>query len=622
MLILLASLAAAADNGATPKLNAQVFHSSNDGRVGFSLDDAHMAPDHYFSGRLSLQYVNQPLVYDLENGEHHVLVSDLLVVDVLPSFTFGRARLGIDVPVYLLTAGEQITSAVGTGDIGLDARVVALDPASFPVGLSAFTRIGVPGSGQAVSSTAPTFDIGLAGSQTFGAWGVAANLLHHGVPAVELENVEWGSQFAFRAGVSRAFGELNGLSVELAGAATYSSFLANDSSSPAEGMIGGWHRFNDDVVARLGVGTGLSPGIGSPVARVIASVAFEPLEIRDADDDGIVDKQDACPTTAEDVDSFEDTDGCPDPDNDHDGLADGADKCADIPEDRDGWQDNDGCPDMLTPVSLRVTAPDGSSIPGAKVSIGDTSGVSGMQVDAPAGSLSISAGATDWISLKESIQIANGPPVELVRILKPDVKGGTLDLRVTRPDGSAIEATWRADGDPVQPAVGGKGSGKLLPGKHEIHVFADGFASVNQPISITLGQTTVLTLVLQPAKVVISAIKLDILEKVFFETAKTSIKKQSYPLLDEVARVLIDHPEVEKLRIEGHTDTRGKDGANLTLSDGRAKAVMAYLVKAGVAADRMSAIGFGETRPLDPAENEAAWEKNRRVEFVIERRRE
>ncbi len=622
MLSLLVTFASAAENGETPALNAQVFHSSNDGRVGVSLDDAHMAPDHYFSGRLSLQYVNQPLVYDTESGEHHVLVSDLLVVDVLPSFTFGRVRLGIDVPVYLLTAGEQITSAIGTGDIGMDARVVALDPASFPVGLAAFTRIGVPGSGQAVASAGPTFDLGLAGSQSWGPWSVAANLLHHGVPVVRLENVEWGSQFAARAGVSRAFGARNGLSVEMSAAAVYSSFFANDSSTPAEGMIGGWHRFNDDIVARLGVGTGLSGGIGSPVARIIASVAFEPLEIRDADKDGIVDKQDTCPTKPEDLDTFEDADGCPDPDNDHDGLADGSDRCPDISEDRDSWQDDDGCPEMLTPVSVSVVDAKGMSIPGARVTIGDASGASGMQVDAPAGSVSVSATAIDWLPFAESVQIANGPPVEIIRVMKPEIKGGTLDLLVTRTDGSAIEATWRLDADAALPATGGKASSKVAPGKHDVHVFAEGFASVHQAVTITLGQTTMLSLVLQPAKVVLSAIRMDILDKVFFETNKTTIKKQSFGLLDEVARVLIDHPEVEKVRIEGHTDTRGSDSGNLKLSDGRAKAVMAYLVKAGVAVERMSALGFGETRPLDPADTEIAWEKNRRVEFVIERRKE
>ena len=59
---------------------------------------------------------------------------------------------------------------------------------------------------------------------------------------------------------------------------------------------------------------------------------------------------------------------------------------------------------------------------------------------------------------------------------------------------------------------------------------------------------------------------------------------------------------------------------NQKLSESRAGAVKAYLVKAGVAADRLTSVGFGETKPVDPAENDEAWDKNRRVEFLIEKR--
>ena len=66
----------------------------------------------------------------------------------------------------------------------------------------------------------------------------------------------------------------------------------------------------------------------------------------DGDGDGIPDQRDACPRTAEDVDGFADTDGCPDLDNDGDGIADQADLAPDVAEDRDGFQDEDGRPDL------------------------------------------------------------------------------------------------------------------------------------------------------------------------------------------------------------------------------------------------------------------------------------
>ena len=65
----------------------------------------------------------------------------------------------------------------------------------------------------------------------------------------------------------------------------------------------------------------------------------------DRDADGILDANDRCPDQAEDVDSVDDTDGCPEPDNDSDGIADVADKCPNLPESKNGKADADGCPD-------------------------------------------------------------------------------------------------------------------------------------------------------------------------------------------------------------------------------------------------------------------------------------
>ncbi len=94
----------------------------------------------------------------------------------------------------------------------------------------------------------------------------------------------------------------------------------------------------------------------------IILLSAAPLLARDSDKDGIPNKYDECPKEPEDIDGFQDQDGCPDPDNDADGICDpwvaakgqqakyasicrGSDKCPDIPEDKDGFQDEDGCPD-------------------------------------------------------------------------------------------------------------------------------------------------------------------------------------------------------------------------------------------------------------------------------------
>jgi outer membrane protein OmpA-like peptidoglycan-associated protein len=71
------------------------------------------------------------------------------------------------------------------------------------------------------------------------------------------------------------------------------------------------------------------------------------------------------------------------------------------------------------------------------------------------------------------------------------------------------------------------------------------------------------------------------------------------------------------VRIEGHTDSRGDDAFNLDLSQRRTEAVRTYLINKGVEANRLEAKGYGETKPLVTGNNEAAWAKNRRVDFFI-----
>ncbi len=87
-------------------------------------------------------------------------------------------------------------------------------------------------------------------------------------------------------------------------------------------------------------------GADAGVVTFGLSLAFFGIEPpRDDDEDGIFEPADGCPTRAEDVDHFEDADGCPDPDNDADGVLDASDRCATEQEDRDAFQDGDGCPD-------------------------------------------------------------------------------------------------------------------------------------------------------------------------------------------------------------------------------------------------------------------------------------
>jgi outer membrane protein OmpA-like peptidoglycan-associated protein len=103
---------------------------------------------------------------------------------------------------------------------------------------------------------------------------------------------------------------------------------------------------------------------------------------------------------------------------------------------------------------------------------------------------------------------------------------------------------------------------------------------------------------------------------VFFDRG-TSLSAGSGPILDEVARNLKALVHLRLIEIAGHTDERGPDTVNLAVTVARAKVVRDALVARGVAASRLRVKGYGAYCPLDPAHDEAAWSKNRRVSFDI-----
>lgn len=107
------------------------------------------------------------------------------------------------------------------------------------------------------------------------------------------------------------------------------------------------------------------------------------------------------------------------------------------------------------------------------------------------------------------------------------------------------------------------------------------------------------------------------LEPIFFDTNSDRIQPRSERLLQSLADALQASPEIQRLGVHGHTDDVGEEAQNLDLSTRRAAAVLQWLVRHNVAADRLESRGFGETRPLVPGQSEQARAVNRRVEFRI-----
>jgi outer membrane protein OmpA-like peptidoglycan-associated protein len=103
---------------------------------------------------------------------------------------------------------------------------------------------------------------------------------------------------------------------------------------------------------------------------------------------------------------------------------------------------------------------------------------------------------------------------------------------------------------------------------------------------------------------------------VHFETGSARIEKRSHELLDQIATMVKDHPEVGRIRVEGYTDNVGAPSINLDLSRDRADSVRAALIERGVPHDRLRTQGYGESHPVAPNGTRAGRAKNRRVEFV------
>jgi outer membrane protein OmpA-like peptidoglycan-associated protein len=118
-------------------------------------------------------------------------------------------------------------------------------------------------------------------------------------------------------------------------------------------------------------------------------------------------------------------------------------------------------------------------------------------------------------------------------------------------------------------------------------------------------------------KVVIQGNKVVIFEKVYFAFGKARILRRSYRILDDVATTLAEHPELARIRVEGHTDSKGRAAFNLGLSQKRAENVLRYLVKQGVRESRLEAVGYGDQRPVASNRTARGREANRRVELTI-----
>ncbi len=119
------------------------------------------------------------------------------------------------------------------------------------------------------------------------------------------------------------------------------------------------------------------------------------------------------------------------------------------------------------------------------------------------------------------------------------------------------------------------------------------------------------------ARVIYEDGELMILEDVQFEHGSSRVSDKSDSLLSQVALMIKANPQIKKVRVEGHTDSSGDSDVNQRLSEARAESVKNYLIRKGVAPERLESRGHGENRPKMKGDDAEASAKNRRVEFIV-----
>ncbi len=251
-------------------------------------------------------------------------------------------------------------------------------------------------------------------------------------------------------------------------------------------------------------------------------------------------------------------------DRDHDGILNDADQCADEPEDRDSFEDDNGCPDADNDRDRVLDAADGAP--------NDPEDADGFED-------------------------GDGVP-------EPDNDhDGILDAA----DQCPLEAEDRdrvrdEDGCPETDAD----SDQILDPQDHCPL-QSGPANTTNPVCNGCPGRACIT----------EEGSIQILDRVEFGTDSDVILAASNSILTDVHDVMVANTQLLRIRVEGHTDDRGNDARNLDLSQRRAQSVVRWLVEHGIAAERLEAQGYGETRPLQTNATPAGRQTNRRVEFHV-----
>jgi outer membrane protein OmpA-like peptidoglycan-associated protein len=245
--------------------------------------------------------------------------------------------------------------------------------------------------------------------------------------------------------------------------------------------------------------------------------------------------------------------------------------------------------------------------------------------DLTAGMVKLTASRDGYKAVSQEAEVKAGEVTLLDFALEPEAKMGTLSGKVYNEKDQPMLAkidingphSFQVDTSPDS----GEFSSPAPEGSYVVKASADGYLARARRFDIEKDKTVMaeFKLVPKPKKtvVIIEKDKIIVKKKIHFATGRAEIRADSHIILDAVIDILANHPEIRKLRVEGHTDSVGSDASNMRLSQKRAQAVVDYLIAQGIPGDMLIARGYGETMPIAPNNTRRGREQNRRVAFTI-----
>jgi outer membrane protein OmpA-like peptidoglycan-associated protein len=543
----------------------------------FAVPGADPAGHGTFRAALVLDYAHRPLVVYQNDGEDDIgsIVSDQLFLHAGASVgLFDRLQLSLNAPFALVTSGDSPTaggvqlaspSGAALGDLRLGARVrfagEARGPVQFALGGLLYLPTGDEDSYASDGSVRGRPELILSGEGKTFAYAVETGILLR--PTRSITETEVTNEVSFGAGVAALLADRKvQIGPELYGSTTLENGFERGTTN-LEAILGARVRLSAFVLG-AGVGPGITRGLGTPSLRGLLSLAYspeieeKPPERGDRDRDGVYDDEDACMETSGIRTDDPDTNGCPD--RDEDGVFDKNDACIDVKGVATDDPETNGCP----------SDKDGDGIidevdacPELKGETNDDPKKNGCPPDRDGDGVYDEVDACPDVAGVASTEPGkNGCP--------PDTDGDTI----TDDKDACPRERGKADPDPQKNGC--------------------------------------------PTKVRVTEKEILILEKVEFKTGSDVILPGSDELLEQVAEVLREHPEIKKIEVQGHTDSRGGQAFNKKLSERRAASVAKWLVTRGkIEESRLISQGFGMDVPIADNATDAGRQANRRVEFKI-----